>query len=298
MKPAEARALFPICGSRSYLFSGGVAPAAWPVKSALDRWAEMWVADPSTIYSQFEEECELLRKTFAAVIGAEASEIAITDNTSRGSNLAVQMIDAPAGSNVVIDELTYPSSLYPWQLPAKSHVEIRQVGACEDKINVDDIARAVDHHTIAVCVNHVSNLCGFSHDLAAIGALTREQGAYLIVDAAQSAGAVEIDVRRMGIDFLSCGALKWLLGIPGIAFLFVNRDLVDRLPPPQAGYYGVDLPPFANLEAALVFRPGAIRHELGLPSLPGLEASRKGMEILLSVGIGEVERHVLDLTGY
>src|SRR5262245_2994597 len=124
MTPAEARALFPITRERAYMFSGGLGPAATPVKAELDRWSDLWASDPGSLYARYQEDWEAAREGFAKVVKAQPDEIAITDHTSRGSNLIVLMIDAPVGSNVVADEFTYPSSLFPWQLPAKRHVEI------------------------------------------------------------------------------------------------------------------------------------------------------------------------------
>lgn len=298
MKPSEARDLFPITATRAYLFSGGLAPAAIPVKAALDRWSDLWAADPAYLYAHYDEEWHSTRAAFARLIGADPSEVAITDNTSRGSNLIVQMIEARSGRNVVVDDYTYPSSVYPWILPSRSGVEVRRVRAREGRVRRDDLARAVDERTVAVSVSHVSPLTGFRHDLSPIAEIAHASGAYLIVDAAQSAGVVDLDVRREGVDFLTCCAMKWLLGTPGLGFLFVAREHADRLPQPQAGHAGVL--PWVDDEwrGPIRPKPGALRHELGLPSLPGLAASREGMEILLRVGLPAVERHVLGLTGY
>ena len=113
MMPGEVRSLFPITASRAYLFAGGLAPAATSVRAALDAWSEAWALDPARLYAEYRGEREALRRAFASVIGADADEVALVDGTSRGSNLAVQMIDAPPGGNVVVDEFTYPSALYP-----------------------------------------------------------------------------------------------------------------------------------------------------------------------------------------
>jgi len=204
------------------------------------------------------------------------------------------MIDAPAGSNVVVDEFTYPSSMYPWQLPAKRHVEIRYVAARNKKIALDDIRRQVDERTIAISISHVSPLTGFRHNLAALAELAHARGAYLIVDAAQSAGALDLDVHRDGIDLLSCLAMKWLLGPPGVGFLYVARRH-DALIPGQVGYAGL-VDAFMP-DAPMVFREGAFKHELGIPTLPGLRASREAVDILLGVGLKQVEAHVLELSG-
>jgi cysteine desulfurase/selenocysteine lyase len=291
------RRAFPITSTRAYLFSGGLAPAATPVRAAHDRWTDAWMYDPAAPYASYLEEWELARQRFAALIGAEPDEVALVDHTSRGANLIVQMIEAPDGGNVVVDEYTYPSSIYPWQLTPRANIELRQVAARDHRVHMADIARAVDDRTVAISVSHVSPKSGFRHDLAALSELAHAHHAVLIVDAAQSAGAVDLDVHRLGVDFLSTCAMKWLLGAPGVGFLYVAREHVERLEPPQVGYAGVIRPAGAALSDPLTFRPGARRHEQGMPSLAGLAASRAGLDLLLDVGSATVERHVLELSG-
>src|SRR5207253_10390166 len=97
----------------------------------------------------------------------------------------------------------------PWLLPAKQHVEIRTVPSRDGLPLLDEIEGLVDERTVAITVSHVCRLTGFRHELAPLGKLAHEHGAHLVVDAAQSAGAVGIDVVRDGVDFLACGAMKW-----------------------------------------------------------------------------------------
>src|SRR5438128_2567875 len=204
------RQVFPITSTRAYLFSGGLAPAATPVRAAHDRWTDAWTYDPAAPYASYQHEWELARQRFAALIGAAPDEVAIVDHTSRGANLIVQMLEAPEGGNVVVDEYTYPSSIYPWLLAGKARTEIRQVPARDFRVHLDDVAQAVDDRTLAISVSHVSPKSGFRHDLASLSALAHAHKAFLIVDAAQSAGALDLDVRGMGVDFLSTCAMKWL----------------------------------------------------------------------------------------
>jgi cysteine desulfurase/selenocysteine lyase len=297
LTPELVRQAFPITATRAYLFSGGLAPAATPVREAHDRWTAAWTYDPAVPYAAYQQELELARLRFATLLRADPDEIAIVDHTSRGSNLIVQMIDAPPGSNVVVDEYTYPSSIYPWLLAPKSRTEIRQVAARDHRVCMDDLASAIDDCTLAISLSHVSPRSGFRHDLAALSELAHAHHAFLIVDAAQSAGALDLDIRRLGVDFLSTCAMKWLLGAPGVGFLYVAREHVDRLEPPHVGYAGVVRPPGTPIADPLAFRSGARRHEQGMASMAGLAASRAGLDLLLDVGTATVEHHVLALSG-
>lgn len=291
------RPLFPITETRAYLFAGGLAPAAIPVRAALDQWTDRWMFDPAYHRARYFDEWKILKSRLAAVLGADPDEIAIVDNTSRGSNLAVQMIEPPLGANIVTDPTSHPSAVWPWLLPDRGKVEVRAVPAGPTSTWTAGIESLVDEHTIAVLVSHVDARTGFRYDLRRLAELTRDCGGYLIVDAAQSAGAVPIDADGEGIDFMSGTLMKWLLGPPGLGFLYARREHIEALPPPHVGYIGSHLDDRSGGPGSLVHSSGSIRHEIGLADLPGIAAARRGLDIILEAGIPAIERHVLDLAG-
>ena len=297
MNPSEVRSLFPVMEQRAYIFSGGIAPHSTLSLAAVERFNDLLTNDPGELYRRYREEFDTVRKLFADLIGAEVAEVAVTDCTGTGSNLAVDMIDPVPGSNVVFDESAYPSAAYPWMLPPRSHVELRFVSARDGIIHLEDMTAAMDENTIAVSVSHVSQESGFRHDLKALADAAHTHGAVLCVDAMQSAGALNFDVHDEGIDFLATGAMKWLLGSAGVGFLYVSRDHLDKMPP-HAGGPGAqpDNRPWGQRQ--FVPRPGADRFHVGMPNLIGLAATTPGLEVLHQVGMDVVEDHVLDLSGY
>ncbi|MDE0374760.1 MAG: aminotransferase class V-fold PLP-dependent enzyme [bacterium] len=291
------RSLFPITETRAYLFAGGLAPAAIPVKAALDRWSDRWMSDPAYHRARYFDEWEQLRTRLATVVGADPGEIAIVDNTSRGSNLAVQMIQPPAGANIVTDPTSHPSAVWPWLLPDRRPVEVRSVADGPPSTWMAGIESLVDENTIAVLVSHVDPRTGFRHDLRRLAELARGCAGYLIVDAAQSAGAVPIDAEAAGVDFMSGTLMKWLLGPPGLGYLYARREHIESLAPPHVGYVGAYRGGGPDVPGNLSYRPGAVRHEIGLADLPGIAAARRGLDIILEAGITDIERHVVELTG-
>ena len=297
MQPEEVRALFPFLEQRAYLFSGGIAPVSTRARVAIERHTEYLASDPGDLYRHTHDDFVLARRLFAGLIGADEDEVAITDCTGTGSNLAVEMIEMRSGGNVVFDELSYPSSVYPWLLPPRNDIERRFVVARDGIIHLDDLARAIDDDTLAVSISHVSQETGFRHDLGAAARLAHEHDALLVVDAAQSAGALVTDVHETGVDFLSCGAMKWLLGAAGVGFFYAARRHLDRLPP-HAGWPGGSEDPAVWERRQFEPRPGAERFHVGMPNLMGLAATVPGLEVLTEVGMDRVEAHVLDLSGY
>jgi selenocysteine lyase/cysteine desulfurase len=287
------RTQFPITRTRAYLFSGALAPAAIPVRVAWDDWTTSWSYDPNFVYEGafMLGSMDALRESFGRLIGSPASNVAITDNTSRAANLAVRVLDARPGSNVVVDSGTYPSSAYPWY--ATTDKEVRYVPTDGIADAAGAIAERIDDGTVAVCVTHVAPFTGRRHDLRAIADAAHAKGAYLLVDAAQSTGVVPVDVARDGVDGLVTTAMKWLLGPPGVGFLYLSPELLAESPVLDVGYIGLeaplgDWPP----DAMPGIVPEARRFELGLPDLPGMVASRAGIDLLMDVGIDRIFEQV------
>jgi cysteine desulfurase/selenocysteine lyase len=299
MRLTDFRAQFPITRTRAYLFSGALAPAAAPVRAAWDDWAVSWSTDPNHVYTveMMIGAMDELRAAFAHLIGAASSGVAITDSTSRAANIAIRILAARRpGGNVVIDDGTYPSSAYPWQA-AGGH-EIRHVATDTADNPAAALAARIDGRTAAVCITHVAPFTGRRHDLRAIAAAAHAHGAPVLVDAAQSTGAVPIDVAADGVDVLVTTAMKWLLGPPGVGFLYLSPNLLADAPVLDVGYLGLhaplgEWPP----QAMPPMHADARRYELGLPSLPGIFAASAGIELLEAVGMDTVSARIEELAG-
>ena len=295
--PGPWRSEFPITGSRAYLCSGGLAPAARPVSDAVGAWLERWSLDPRGIWDHLLDPVEEVRARLARLLSCRPANIAVVDGTSRASNLAVALLEAPPGSNVVVDATTYPSSLYPWLGRRLSGVEIRRAPSGWGGLgaSVADFERLVDDRTVAVSITHVDPMTGFRHDLCPIADVAHRHGAVLVVDVAQSAGVLPLDPASDGFDIAAGTAMKWLLGPPGIGFLYLSDAVLARTGAPQVGYVGVTIDP--SDPDRLVLDPAARRHELGLPSLLGMPGFAAGLDIVLACGVDRIAAHVERLVG-
>ena len=290
--PGRVRSDFPITASRAYLFSGGLAPASKAVTAAVEDWIHCWSFDPAVAWDHLFTEWEAVRERLAHLLGATPASIAIVDGTSRASNLAVALLSPRRGANVVVDATTYPSSLYPWLLPERGGIEVRRApsGAAGLAATPADFEPLIDEGTVAVSITHVDPLSGFRHDLRPIADLAHAHGAALIVDVAQSAGVVPLGLVDDGVDLAAGTAMKWLLGPPGIGYLFVSSSLLAATGAPQVGYLGADLDP--GDPSHLLLREDARRHELGLASLLGMPGFRAGLDLISDVGVPVIGTHV------
>jgi selenocysteine lyase/cysteine desulfurase len=160
----------------------------------------------------------------------------------------------------------------------------------------DGYAEVIDGSTRLVSVPLVSYRHGQRPPVKNIVGLARDHGAQVFIDAYQATGVVPVDVAELDCDYLVSGALKYLLGVPGIAFLYVRRGTARDLDPQLTGWFGrVD--PFAFDPAAVDFPPGARRYETGTPSVPAAYAAAAGLDLLSTVDPHAVFRHVLAMTG-
>ena len=183
----------------------------------------------------------LPKDTFAALINAKPSEIAYVPNTSTGENLVVSGLglDHDVRGNVVTDALHFEGALMHLQELKNKGLEVRVAKATADgRIDMKDLERLVDTQTRLVEVSSVASFNGFQHDLKAVCDLAHAHGSYVYADIVQSAGAVPIDVRAIGLDFAACSGFKWLMADFGLGFLYAREDLLDRVVQrTQVGYY-------------------------------------------------------------
>lgn len=297
MSVAEFRRQFPIAEKRAYLFSGAIAPAAKSVRREMERWIEQWSEAPLVNYDAVFAEMARTRSAIGKILGVHGRDVALSENTSRASNTGVRiLVGRGTGSNVVLDRTSYPSSRYPWL--ALSDVEVRVARHRAGEMARDAIAACVDDQTIAVVVSHVDPLTGFRHNLPILAEVCAKHNAALMVDVAQSAGVVPLPRCLEGIDIAVGTTMKWLLGPPGIGFLYVRPGLGADTVGLDVGYLGLAVEGEDWPQSKLPRRvTDSRRFELGLPNMPGLGAAAEGVELLLRVGVSAVSSRVSELAG-
>jgi len=294
---AKIREQFPITKNKVFLNHAAQSPFPKPVADAVRK-----SADDFSNFGVISIEWNGGGKPFfAKLINAKTEEIALVENTSMGLNIVANMLDYPHDAKIVTTDLEYPSVVYPW-LRKKLNVKVHYVKNRDGKILLEDFEKAVDDKTVAVAASHVEYVNGFRNDLKAIGEITHDHGAYLIVDAIQAAGALQIDVKRDDVDFLTTACYKWLLSPPGAGYLYVKEELVERFEPPFVGWASVKPEVFETLDFwdiwNLRLSETASRFEVGSPSYISFMGVNEALKMLLHFGIVNVEKRILKLTDY
>ena len=293
----EIREQFPITKNKVFLNHAAQSPLPKPVADAVRRFADDFSNFGTTSIGWNDGG----KPFFAKLISAKPDEIALVENTSVGMNIAANVLQYPHGSKIVTTDLEYPSVVYPW-LRKSLGVKVHYVKNVDGKILLDDMERAVDDKTVAVAVSHVEYVNGFRHDLRALTEIAHEHGAYLIVDAIQSAGSMQIDVKRDDVDFLTTACYKWLLSPPGAGYLYVKGELIEKFEPPFVGWASVKPEVFDTIDFwdiwSLRLSETASRFEVGSPSFISLTGATEALKMVLNFGIENIQKRILKLTDH
>nr|WP_316642123.1 aminotransferase class V-fold PLP-dependent enzyme [uncultured Roseateles sp.] len=294
---AAERALFPILRHRAQLSSCSQSALSTPVAEAMAGYMAGW-QEQGMNWVGWGQALDQAKAEFARLIGAEAADIAAMSCVSDLASSIGNCLSFDAERDgIVLGEIDFPSMGHVWLAQQGRGAQVRFVGRPgQATIALEDYEAVIDARTRLVSVSQVSYLNGFRQDIAAIARLAHAQGALLFVDAYQSVGAMAIDVLRDDIDLLVCGAQKFLLGCPGIAFMYVRRGLAQSLKPANTGWFG-RVNPFAFDIHRLDYADGARRFDTGTPPYINAVAANAGMALLNRVGVARVEAHIEQLSG-
>jgi selenocysteine lyase/cysteine desulfurase len=282
-------------GEQTFLDNAKTGALSASAVATLKRWADLR-AEPFRLSTY--QDLDVFRKTrelVAKLIGAKVGEIACMGNTSYGINVASLGLPLQSGDVVLTYEGEYPADVYPWMSLAKKGVKLELI---PKKDGLQDEARLLEElkrpEVRVVTMSWVSFSTGFRADLATIGRECRKRGIYFVVDAIQGVGAMTLDMSKLEIDVLACGAQKWLLGPWGAGFVYVREDLVKELEPAVVGWLAMkSSEDFTRMvDYDFTFYDDARRFQINtLPAqdFAGLNAS---LEMFLALGPVSVERHI------
>jgi selenocysteine lyase/cysteine desulfurase len=234
---AAARDEFPVVHSETCLNNARWHPISLGATRAVRKYLEYKAGGGGDAPDYGGDLQSRVKQQFGALVHAKPDEIAFVPSTTVGENLVAAALDLPrSGGNVVTDALHFEGSLYQYGELAKQGLELRTARPRDWRIHLDDLDRLIDRNTKLVAISLVSMITGFQHDLKALCDLAHSRGALVYADAVQAVGAVPVDVRASGIDFLACSSYKWLMGDMGLGFLYVREDLLPRLRRSQYGF--------------------------------------------------------------
>jgi kynureninase len=287
---------FPGLQKNTYLNTVSLGQLSRRSRAAINHFLDLWEErGASAWYAFWLDEVDRLRAEFARVIGAGVDEVAIMPNISSALAAVSSSLDFTRRQRVITTELDFPTVAHHFLAKSREGVALSILPTPDQVIvPLDAFEAAIDRQTALVATCRVYFTSGYIQDVQAVAELAHRQGALCLIDDYQGTGQLPIDVKAADIDFLVSGGLKWLIGGPGVAYLYVRRDLVSGLHPSVTGWFGqarqFDFDPH-NLE----FRPDARRFEAGTPSVAAVYAAKAGLEIINEIGTHNLRQRTMQL---
>ncbi len=298
MDIARLRAETPGCtDERVHLNNAGAAlqpaPVLETVRTHLELEARLGgyeAADAAA--DRFTESYEVL----ARLIGARADEIAYLENATRAWDMACYSIPFRPGDRILTTTSEYASNALGFLHAARRHGAVVEVIPDDEhgQISLDALGEALDQGGVRlVAINHVPTHDGLINPAAEVGRLARAAGALYLLDACQSVGQLRVDVAEIGCDLLSATARKFLRGPRGTGFLYVRREILERLDPivvdlRAADWTGPD---------SFALRPDARRFETWERFAAGQLGQAAAAAYAMEIGLDTIEDRVRGLAG-
>ncbi|MGI9113164.1 MAG: aminotransferase class V-fold PLP-dependent enzyme [Gaiellaceae bacterium] len=284
----DYRSEFPILEHTTYLInhSLGAMPARVEERVAdyartwrergIRAWGEGWWDLPLTVGDQI-----------GRIVGAVPGTTVMHQNVAIAEAIVLSCFRPVGARNrIVYERENFPSVRYLYEAQPELDVVV-----CEDD---GAIVEAIDERTLLVPISHVLFKSGEIQDVGAIIDRAHEVGAYVILDAYQSAGIVPFDVTALNVDFAVGGSVKWLCGGPGNGWLYVRPDLAARLEPTYTGWQAHESP--FGFEEEMRFAAGAARFLTGTPNVPALYAATAGYDLIEEIGVERIRENSLRQT--
>ncbi|RME52326.1 cysteine desulfurase [Candidatus Woesearchaeota archaeon] len=269
----KVRELFPLIGNLRAAYLDTAATSQKP-RSVIERVRLFYEEENANVHrglyplsERATQRYEGARELVAQFLGARSHEIVFTKNATEALNLLSYCLRMEGKKNIVLTEMEHHANLIPWQQRAKRDgLELRFIKMKDDfTLDLADAKRKIDSETGAVAFVHCSNVLGTINPVKELAALARRRGAVSIVDGAQSAACLEIDVKALGCDFFVCSAHK-MFGPTGVGVLFGREALLEQMEPFLTGGEMITRVTYNDAEWAKIPH----RFEAGTPHVAGV----------------------------
>ena len=298
-----SRQAFPTLKPLIYLNHAAISPPSLPVQKAISSVVESYSRDGMQAVLHWVEQRENLRAKLANLIHAHPKEIGLSSNTTSGLIHIAHSIQWKKKDKIILFKGEFPTNITPWQQAAnRCSGSIDYIDLNSFRRNIDQglsqLEQLLKQGRRLLAVSAVQFQTGFAMPLREIGSLCKKYNCYFVVDAIQACGVVPIDVKKMNIDFLSCGSHKWLMGTEGCGFIYINKDYLEDLKPQTAGWLSHE-----NGLGFLFDGPGHLKYNRPLQKTPsvfengamnaiGFAALEAGVDAILTLGVSTIYDHV------
>ncbi len=298
MNKSEVRNKFPYLDNGIIYFNhAATGPFSSPV---VNRLTNLLIEKSKNNIDDFDSFIKVAEETkilLAELINCNVDRIAFVDNTTNGLNILAQSIDWKKGDRILLNDIEFPANVYPFLNLKRIGVEVDFVKSENGIVTADQIINSIKPETKLVSVSFVQFLSGYKVDLEKIGNYCRANNIIFSVDGIQGIGAMRVDVKKCKIDFLSCGTQKWLLGMQGLAFIYVDEEFQKKMIPANVGWLSVENA-WNLLDYKLDLKTSANVFQGGTLNTFGIYAFNSSLTLFKDFGFDNVESEVLSNTKY
>jgi len=248
-------------------------------------------------YYSFKEKVDDSKELLGEILNCSADRVAFTDNTSNGLNILAQGVRWKKGDRILLNDAEFPTNVYPFLNLEEQGVEIDFVKSKDGIVTAEDVISAVKPGTRLISISYVQFLSGYRVDLKKIGKYCKENEIIFSVDAIQGLGAVTLDVEECNVNYLSCGTQKWMLGVQGLAFIYIDKDLQNMIKTVPLGWLSVSNA-WDFLDYKIDLKSSASRYQSGTLNTFGIFAFNTSLNLFKKFGFKNIEQQILCNTFY
>ena len=280
-RPSSTASEYLFADGITYLNTGTLGPCRREtIEASMKSWEDL-ESQPVQFYGLLgaKELAEKTRTTAAKFLGCDLSEIMITSSTTNGMNTVAQGLHLKTGDRILATDQEHGGGLHCWEYFQKYYgAQVDKVAIPRGEFNAEAILnrleKAITKQTRVITVSHVFSSTGLRMPIPEISALARSKGILCIVDGAQAAGAIKVNVKELGCHAYATSGHKWLMGPKGTGLLYLSKDAQAAIRPMQ---FEESYNTYNNTN--------------GVVNLACILGLAKAIEYLESVGISKVEEH-------
>jgi len=294
----KARSYFPYLKKGIIYFNhASTSPISIKTKVRIDEFIRERSDNASDDYWAFKAVADETKSMIGEMINCNGDRIAFLDNTTNGIIWLAQGIDWQQGDRIILNDVEFPANVYPFLQLKEKGIEVYFIKSKNGIVAAEEVINAIKPETKLISISFVQFLSGYRVDLEKIGKVCKEKGIIFSVDSIQGLGAVRLDVEKCNIDFLANGTQKWLLGLQGLAFIYVRKELQEKMKSAPVGWLAVkDAWNLLNFD--LTTKESAERFQPGTLNNLGIYAFNSSMKLIKEFKFDEIEKQVLHNSRY
>jgi len=237
------------------------------------------------------------REKLAKLLGTSTTRLSWVDNVSNGLNILAQGLDWKTGDRIILNDIEFPSNVYPFMNLKKQGVEIDFAKSRNGIVDIEDLEKLITPKTKLLSISMVQFLSGYKADIDSIGELCKRKEIIFCVDAIQAVGTVQIDLKKSNIDFLTGGTQKWLMSSQGLSYFYLTEELQNRIEQKNVGWISVE-DPWNLLNYDLTLRSNADRYQTGTLNALGIAIFDTALNMFDQFKNDHYELKILENTHY